>query len=302
MANLSEQIIGTWIGISHQSITVITFNVDGTIYGTYQTPSINLKSTFDGKWLISNNILQSHYTNSSPRIPFLTDTKYQDKVTIDGDKMSLEGIGSSDIELVRVKYKEHRSVERRKESMSKIFNAEIPSVAQLESIDHDNLLNNNDLLNWIYRLIEEANGDLHDEKVINALINSIPKKSGYYYAILTFEGLWGNGGMQSVMLPDDLESSQTFLNIVESAYRHFGSVKTADLINDLIPKSKKWSMEIEKYIDEEPPYMESQKIWDQIDNYDDIYEKTIESDKSVWDALLEDIHNNPIDYINKSNE
>jgi hypothetical protein len=48
MANLSEQILGTWIGISHQSITVITYNQDGTLFGTYQTPSINLKTTYDG--------------------------------------------------------------------------------------------------------------------------------------------------------------------------------------------------------------------------------------------------------------
>ena len=110
MANLSEQILDTWIGISHQSITVITYNQDGTIFGTYQTPSINLKTTFDGNWSISNKVLQSHYIKSSPEIPFFSDSKYEDKVTIDGDRMFLEGIGSSDLEMVRVKYKEHWSV------------------------------------------------------------------------------------------------------------------------------------------------------------------------------------------------
>ena len=133
--------------------------------------------------------------------------------------------------------------------------------------------------------------------MINALNNSIPKKAGYYYAIFTFEGLWGNGGMQHVMLPDDLEASQEFLQIVESAYRHFGSVKTANLIKELIPKSKIWTIEIEKFADEEPPYPESQKIWNQIDKYDDVYEKTVESDRSAYNALLKDIHNNPLDYI-----
>lgn len=297
MANLSEQILGTWIGISHQSITVITYNQDGTLSGTYQTPSINLKTTYDGNWIISNKVLQSHYIKSSPEIPLFTNSKYEDKVTIDGDRMFLEGIGSSDLELVRVKYKEHWSVKRRIESMSHIYNAKTPTTTQLQSLSHEDLIDSNVLMNWIYKLIEEANGKFHDEKVINALNNSIPIKAGYYYAIFTFEGLWGNGGMQHVMLPDDLESSQKFLEIVESAYRHFGAVKTASLIKELIPKSKIWTIEIEKFIDEEPPYPESQKIWDQIDKYDDIYEKTVESDKSAYDPLLEDIHNNPLQYI-----
>jgi hypothetical protein len=45
MANLSDQIVGTWIGISHQSITVVTYNSDGTLFGTYQTSSLNIKTT-----------------------------------------------------------------------------------------------------------------------------------------------------------------------------------------------------------------------------------------------------------------
>ncbi len=300
MANLSEQILGTWIGISHQSITVITYNKEGTLFGTYQTPSMNLKTTFDGNWTINNNVLQSHYSSSSPEIQLFTDSKYKDKITIDGDTMFLEGIGSSDLEMFRVKYTEHWSVKRKRESMSHIYNAKTPTTTQLISLSHENLLNSNVLMNWIYKLIEEANGKFHDVKVKNALNDSIPKKAGYYYAIFTFEGLWGNGGMQHVMLPDDLESSQKFLQIVESAYRHFGSIKTANLIKELIPKSRNWTIEIEKFVEEEPPYPESQKIWDQIDQFDDIYENTVESDKNVWDALLEDIHNKPLDYINKS--
>ncbi len=80
--NIESLITGTWVTISHQTITVTNYKDDNTFAGTYFTPAFDVKATFSGKWQLDqeNNILFLNYeVSSSPvmRVPFLDRNKIE---------------------------------------------------------------------------------------------------------------------------------------------------------------------------------------------------------------------------------
>jgi hypothetical protein len=103
--------VGTWIMISHQTITVINYKNDGIFSGTYFTPCFDVKTTFSGKWQISKDELILNYTESSSsvmRVPF------QDRNRIiirDKDTFLLKTLPDGiQVEAKRVKFKDRKEV------------------------------------------------------------------------------------------------------------------------------------------------------------------------------------------------
>ncbi len=86
-AKLQSNLIGTWIGISHQTITVTDYKKDSTFSGAYFTPAFDVKTTFSGVWEIDKDILVLNYKESSSpvmRVPFVDKNRLviKDKNTI----------------------------------------------------------------------------------------------------------------------------------------------------------------------------------------------------------------------------
>ncbi len=86
-AKIHSNLIGTWIGISHQTITVTDYKKDYTFSGTYFTPAFNVKTTFSGTWEVDEDILVLHYKESSSpvmRVPSVDKNRLviKDKNTI----------------------------------------------------------------------------------------------------------------------------------------------------------------------------------------------------------------------------
>jgi hypothetical protein len=198
---------GVWMGVSHQTITVTALKSDQSFSGTYFTPALNVRATFAGKWNLVEDILTLEYTESeSPvfRVP-LTD---RNRVELGSpDVMTLHTLPQGiSVAWNRVKFAPHWSEERR--AAKKI---DPPTPETLTRLTPDDLVDSNPLSEWIFYLIESSDEKLHDDKIVDALKTSIPKKAGYYYAISQFEGLWGNGGMQHVLLREEIPQTQCFL-------------------------------------------------------------------------------------------
>lgn len=85
-----------------------------------------------------------------------------------------------------------------------------PSLDKIEKLAYDALFNDNSLMSWITGIIENSPGKLYENKQIYTLKHLIPKKAGYYYVMFQFEGMYGNGGMQQVLLNEDIEQNQIF--------------------------------------------------------------------------------------------
>ena len=79
---LQDILTGTWISISYQTVTVTNYKADNTFSGTFFTPSMDVKTTFSGKWLIDDDIVFLNYeVSSSPviQVPLLDRNKIEVK-------------------------------------------------------------------------------------------------------------------------------------------------------------------------------------------------------------------------------
>ncbi|MGB0743158.1 MAG: DMP19 family protein [Opitutales bacterium] len=290
-----NSIEGVWVGISHQTITVTSLKSDQSFSGTYFTPPVDLRATFAGKWSLENEVLTLEYTESdSPafQVP-LTD---RNRIELDSaDAITLHTLPQGiSIEWKRVKFASHWSEER-----SAVKQVDPPSKETLTKLTLDDLLDSNPLSEWVFYLIDTSREELFDDKMVDALKTSIPEKAGYYYAISQFEGLWGNGGMQHVLLREEISQTQFFLNAAAEGYEHFDSPQVAMLIRDLAAKTISWMKQIKSLNDLDAPEEEFEPIWSEVDAYDDVFDKLLEEECGAYDALLKDIRTSPQDYTTK---
>ena len=110
-ASVEKDLIGTWISISHQTVTVTHYKNDGTFSGTYFTPAFDVKTTFSGKWNVKGDELVLDYLESSSpvmKVPLQDRNKliFKDKNTV-VLKTLPEGI---QVEAKRVKFKDRKEV------------------------------------------------------------------------------------------------------------------------------------------------------------------------------------------------
>ena len=110
-ATAKVNLVGTWIMVSHQTVTVIDYKKNGSFSGTYFTPRFDIKTTFVGKWNISRDELILDYIESSSpvmKVPFQDRNRIVSK-----DKNTILLITLPDgiqVEAKRVTFKERKEV------------------------------------------------------------------------------------------------------------------------------------------------------------------------------------------------
>ena len=286
-----ELIEGEWIGISHQTITVFSCRSNGTFSGTYFTPSMDIRATFSGEWTLEKDTLTFNYIEAdSP--PFRVPMEDKNRIEIvSNDSLILHTLPQGiSVTWNRVNYADHWS----KKAQRKEYTPP-PTLSELASLSTNDLIDSNVLMNWISFLIDSSEKNLFDDKMVDALRNKIPTKAGYYFAVFQFEGLWSNGGMQHVLLREELEQTQYLLKVTASGYDYFGKSKSASLVRELAKKTKVW-MSTLMAMNENTPDEKYEVIWQEVDHYDDVFDKLNEKESDWYEALLKDIHTNPEDY------
>ena len=177
-----------------------------------------------------------------------------------------------------------------------------PTLEQLKSIVD---ISDSDILpDYVQAVIENAEGEFYDQKVRHAVENHFSIRTSQWHFVTSFLGLWGNGGMQSVLLCEghEIEHKQWELKNTAEAFRAFGCKKTAEFIEHLIPKSAEWSKAIAKLNareanGEDIPEEEFDKIWSEVDKFDDPFDEGFEEDPDIYQAMTEDIRANPEEYL-----
>lgn len=294
IAKIEDTLIGVWMGISHQTITITSIREDLGFSGTYFTPSMDIRATFAGQWCLDGDILTMNYTESDSsffRVPMV-------------DLNRIEPVSSNKIILhthphgISMEWNRVKFAKRECPQAQPIAKLKAPTLKVLKAFKMEDLENDNPLMSWMANLIDRSDQAYYDYKVMDALQNRIPKKAGYYFCMSQVEGLWGNGGMQQVLLNDQTEPNQYFLRVVGDAYEYFGELRVAKLIRELAAKSIDWIEKIESLNQAEAPEEEFEPIWKEVDSYDDVFDKMLQTcEVNPYETLLEDIRKNPRDYV-----
>ena len=290
-----ESLEGVWMGVSHQTITVTSIKPDQTFSGTYFTPSVDVRATFAGKWSLKSDTLTLEYTESdSPvfRVP-LKDQNRLELVSVEKIILHTLPAGIS-VEWQRVKFAPHWS-----KAKSSVKPVTPPTLKTLVKLKIDDLVDANPLSAWIFYLVDASDKDLFDDKMVDALKTTLPTKAGYYFAISQFEGLWGNGGMQHVLLNEQVPQTQYFLKVVADGYEHYDCPRVAKLIRELATKTSSWMKKIKSLNEKGASDEAFEAIWAEVDGYDDVFEKSLEVDGGAYEALRQDLRQNPKDYIDQ---
>lgn len=279
------------MGTSHQTITITALRSDQSFSGTYFTPIMDVRATFAGKWSLENDVLVLEYTEFAPQVfsvP-LTDRNRVEQDSPDTIKLHTLPQGTS-VDWKRLRFS------------PAVKQVDPPSEEALINLTLDDLVDSNSLLEWIGYLIEASYAELFDDKMVDALKTTIPKKAGYYYAISQCEGLWGNGGLQHVLLREEISQTQFFLKTAAEGYDYFDSPRTAKLIRELAAKTIPWMKRIELLSSQDAPYAAFESLWAEVDAYDKVYDELLKEESAVYKALLKDIKSNPNDYITKKKD
>lgn len=280
------------MGVTHQTIQVTALRPDRSFSGTYFTPAMDIRARFAGKWDWKDGVFVMEYLEAdSP--PFRVPMKDENRLeVVSPDVMILHTLPKGiSVEWKRVEFAAPAS-------QAKATKPQVapPTFAALRGLSVDDLVNTNPLSAWMHHLVDSSKQPLFDDKTVDALQTTIPKKAGYYFAIFQFEGLWGNGGMQHVVLREEIPQTQYFLKLAAEGYEHFGCPKTATLIRELAAKATPWMEQIKALNDTDAPDEKFQPIWSAVDAYDARYDKLCEEESGLYEALLKDIHQNPEDY------
>lgn len=295
-AQLSEDFIAdVWIGISHQSVTVTSLNADHSFAGTYFTPSMGVRATVAGTWRLDGEVLTLDYTEAEPKILRLPVTDLNHVEVTSADTMTLQTLPQGwAVEWNRVRFA------GRVPGIEKGPSPAPPSPEALKAFTVTDLADSNPLSSWIYGLVEASNEKVFEDKIVDALKNTIPLKCGYYFAIGQFEGLWGNGGMQHVVLRDEVVQTQHLLGVAAEGYEHYKRPKTAALVRELSSKMPSWMKRIEELRRREAPEYEWRAVWAEVDSYDAIFNGLLDEEGTVYTEMLADIQQYPADYTSVS--
>jgi hypothetical protein len=144
----------------------------------------------------------------------------------------------------------------------------------------EKLQDQNALSTYIAGVIASAPGDNYNQQMRHALEKELSKAAANFYLVTTFTGMWGNGGMQHVLLcdPDEIADKQLELERTVEAFRYYGCKDTAAFLSDLIPKAAAWSKAIGELNSRESesetiPETKFKKIWDEVDKLDEPFDK-----------------------------
>lgn len=289
-------LVGVWIGISDRTIQVLYIQPDNTFNGTYFTPGSAVCTTLSGKWTLENDLLTFDTAASNP--PFgmfpLVDRNRAEMISPDCIMLHTLPRGIS-LPLNRVQFAAPQALYGQP-VQAKPVNP--PDVKTLMRMKQNDLNNSNPLLEWIFYLIDNSPKQLHEDKMVYALKNTIPEKAEYYYAVIVFERLWGNG-MTSVLLREETAQYQYFLKVVADGYDYYQSPEVADFIRMLAKKAVTWMKKIKALSKREAPEDAFAPIIAEVEGYDSVFDQLLQNKSCVEKALLKDIRTNPEDYVLK---
>lgn len=126
----------------------------------------------------------------------------------------------------------------------------------------------------------------------------MPKGLRYYFFIMGLDGQWGNGGMQSVVLSDDPAGSWKLVERAAEALRFHGSEGKAKVLDELLTVANVVEPKLRAAIERDAPESELQSLWDQIDAFDDRYDKA-DSEMDVYARIVKHAHQHPEEYVPK---
>ena len=158
------------------------------------------------------------------------------------------------------------------------------------NVKHENLYLGS-ISTYIIELIDKEQGRSFEEKELSFLTKVKPRL-GYYYLMLNFDGLWGNGGMQAVTLRDEFDFGIKILNKTIEAFRFYGADKHANLIEKLIPVARKTQKDLENAKKLNKKDEEFKNIWAQIDKFDILYDEVC-AEYDPYQKIIEDAHKYP---------
>ena len=211
-----QELSGVWLGVSHQTITVTSLSVDGTFSGTYFTPQVGVKTTFSGTWKMEASELTMIYTEADSFIkPPMEDRNQLEVLSKDAVILQTLPQGTA-LRWNRIHFGEENPLTPPTPNL-----LPPPSEETLAAITADDLCDSNPLFEWIANVIENSKGDSHESRELQA-ISSIPDPAGDYWIIFALEGIWGNGGMQSIVLDHLEEYVPRFLERAKEAYFRCG--------------------------------------------------------------------------------
>ena len=177
-----------------------------------------------------------------------------------------------------------------------------PTIEQLKGIK--DIQDSKVLSDYVFAVIEQSEGEFHHQKAKHAVESHLSVRASNWYFLVTFIGLWSNGGMQHVLLcdPDQIDYKQWELKKVADSFRAYGCKQHAEFIDQLIPKAAKWSKaiaELNKREDkgEKVPEDEFKKIWSEVDAFDNPFEKGFDADPDIYEAITNDVQQHPEKYI-----
>jgi len=144
-------------------------------------------------------------------------------------------------------------------------------------------------------IMESIEGATLEEKEVKAITKVFPKKLSYFYCIQMVEGLWGNGGMQQVVLAGrGLDWCEALLGTCAEAYAYYGDTVRAAVVSELRANAPRWNERLEELDRQEAPDSEFATVWKEIDAYDARFDI---GDLSCHERLLQDLHEHPGDFL-----
>lgn len=297
---------GTWLAISHQTITVIDYRPDGSFASTYFTPAVDLKTCLEGTWELHDGVLRTRYLRSVPpalNVP-LEDA---DRIERRG-RDQFRAYGTNDqivLTYDRVAFKNRSEVfpgTRDVNSAPKV--AITPTLDELRRIGTGDATDRNVLWEYIISTINTAPGDTYAEKMRHAIEKELSEAAANYYLTMNNWGQWSNGGMKDVLLCDldEVADKRWELERTVQAFRYYGFIERADLLASLIPKAMEWSAAIAKLNAREEAGETVDEalfgaIWKEVDKCDGPYGGGFADEGDGYDTMFKHIRAYPEKYL-----
>jgi hypothetical protein len=264
----TDQITGSWIGITHQSVIVVTYKNDGTFFGSIQTPGAHVNLTFAGDWQLKKETISAVYKESSSpqmKVPF------EDNDTIlelNHNYLIVRGNNNREVVFHRANF--HRPPIRHK--------TDIPSPMRLTTDFFVNAKTFEDLDDQLWKYLLDQIG--HDQRPyrdrVKSMIDDLSPELKRYFLTRQFDWERGSGGLESCMMNDE---DDMFIDDTIRAFDELGAKKQADIIRKLVPIARKRFKDIEKaekagkeFNFDPCPFEPFEEQWDKANEQYDFYE------------------------------
>jgi hypothetical protein len=116
---------------------------------------------------------------------------------------------------------------------------------------------------------------------------------------MRLDGYWGNGGMQAVVLSDAPANSWRLVAEAANAFRFYGAHEKARVLDELLVVAKVVEPKLRTALERDAPDKEFQALWDQIDVFDDRYDRA-DPEIDVYARIVKHAHEYPDEYVPKS--